>query len=43
MIDAAIFDKDGTLFDFRATWGGWTARAIDHLAGHGADRALLST
>jgi len=42
MIDAAIFDKDGTLFDFRATWGGWTARAIDHLAGHGADRALLA-
>ena len=41
-MDAAIFDKDGTLFDFRATWGGWTARAIDHLAGHGADRALLA-
>ena len=37
MIDAAIFDKDGTLFDFRATWGGWTARAIAHLAAHGAD------
>lgn len=42
MIDAAIFDKDGTLFDFRATWGGWTARAIDHLAGRGADRAGLA-
>lgn len=41
-MDAAIFDKDGTLFDFRATWGGWTARAIDHLAGHGADRARLA-
>jgi phosphoglycolate phosphatase len=41
-MDAAIFDKDGTLFDFRATWGGWTARAIDHLADHGADRALLA-
>ena len=42
MIDAAIFDKDGTLFDFRATWGGWTARAIDFLAGHGADPAALA-
>ncbi|WP_430463450.1 HAD family hydrolase [Tabrizicola sp.] len=42
MIDAAIFDKDGTLFDFRATWGGWTARAIDQLAGFGADRAGLA-
>lgn len=41
MIDAAIFDKDGTLFDFRATWGGWTARAMDFLAGHGADPAAM--
>ena len=41
-MDAAIFDKDGTLFDFRATWGGWTARAIDQLAGFGADRAGLA-
>lgn len=41
MIDAAIFDKDGTLFDFRATWGGWTARAIKFLASHGADAANL--
>lgn len=42
MIKAAIFDKDGTLFDFRATWGGWTERVIDHLAEKGADRAALS-
>ena len=42
MIDAAIFDKDGTLFDFRATWGGWTARAIAFLEGHGADPAALA-
>ena len=41
MIDAVIFDKDGTLFDFRATWGGWTVRMIDHLVAHGADRAAL--
>jgi len=42
MIEAAIFDKDGTLFDFRATWGGWTARTIDLLAAQGADRAELA-
>lgn len=41
MIDAAIFDKDGTLFDFRATWGGWTARTIRFLATQGADAAAL--
>lgn len=41
MIRAAIFDKDGTLFDFRASWGGWTARVIDLCAAHGADRAAL--
>ena len=31
MIDAVIFDKDGTLFDFRASWGGWTDRLIGEL------------
>ncbi len=36
MIDAVIFDKDGTLFDFRASWGGWTERLIGRLAGLGA-------
>lgn len=42
MIRAAIFDKDGTLFDFAATWGLWTARIIDHLAAHGGDPAVLA-
>ena len=28
MIKAAIFDKDGTLFDFRASWGAWTAAVL---------------
>lgn len=27
-----LFDKDGTLFDFRATWGGWTRELIEGLA-----------
>jgi len=42
MIDAAIFDKDGTLFDFRATWGGWTARAIALMQGHGVQAEPLA-
>lgn len=41
MIRAVIFDKDGTLFDFRASWGGWTSRVIDLVAAHGADRAAV--
>lgn len=32
MIDAVIFDKDGTLFDFRASWGAWTQNLIRDLA-----------
>ncbi|MGZ9811723.1 HAD family hydrolase [Pseudoroseicyclus sp. H15] len=28
-----ILDKDGTLFDFNATWGEWTATLIAELAG----------
>jgi phosphoglycolate phosphatase len=27
-----IFDKDGTLFDFGATWGGWAASLLDDLS-----------
>ena len=40
MIRGLLFDKDGTLFDFQATWGGWAQRLIRHLAG--ADPALLA-
>ncbi len=32
MIDALIFDKDGTLFDFRASWGAWTQSLLAELA-----------
>lgn len=37
MIDGIIFDKDGTLFDFRLSWGRWTAELLraltpDHAA-----------
>lgn len=37
-IRAILFDKDGTLFDFQATWGGW-ARAFLHSEA-GADSVL---
>ena len=32
VISAVIFDKDGTLFDFRQSWGGWTKALIAALA-----------
>lgn len=31
-IEGLIFDKDGTLFDFNATWGGWTRTVLTELA-----------
>lgn len=35
MIDAVVFDKDGTLFDFRKSWSGYVRRVIAELAGAG--------
>lgn len=32
MIDGIVFDKDGTLFDFRRTWEAWTQRVLVRLA-----------
>ena len=31
-ITGILFDKDGTLFDFQATWGRWTEATLDILA-----------
>ena len=31
-VDAILFDKDGTLFDFAATWNGWTGQMIRDLS-----------
>ena len=31
-VDGLLFDKDGTLFDFGATWNGWAAGMIDRFA-----------
>ena len=33
MIDGVLFDKDGTLFDFRASWGAWAQRLLAMMAG----------
>lgn len=32
MIDGLLFDKDGTLFDFRVSWGSWAAGFLADLA-----------
>ena len=32
-IQAILFDKDGTLFDFRKTWASWTARLLEDIGG----------
>lgn len=31
-VDGVLFDKDGTLFDFGATWNTWAVGAIRELA-----------
>ena len=40
-IDAILFDKDGTLFDFQATWSKWFLEVIAELAGE--DHKLFSS
>lgn len=39
-VRAVLFDKDGTLLDFEATWGPATAEVLDELAAD--DRSLLA-
>lgn len=41
-IKGLIFDKDGTLFDFRATWDSWGARLITDIGQTEAEQAQLS-
>lgn len=42
-IRGVLFDKDGTLFDFNATWGNWTQRLIENeTAGDAARRDELA-
>jgi phosphoglycolate phosphatase len=42
MIDGIVFDKDGTLFDFRQSWAGWVQGVLAELGrdpGHAASLA----
>ncbi|WP_111732019.1 HAD family hydrolase [Roseovarius amoyensis] len=39
-LDALLFDKDGTLFEFHATWSAWAHELIDCLAGGDPARGL---
>ena len=42
-ISAILFDKDGTLYDFQATWGAWAAGFLGRLsAGDAALEAVLA-
>ena len=41
MIDGLIFDKDGTLFDFRLSWGRWTKDLLQALEPDGQKAAIL--
>lgn len=37
-VDALLFDKDGTLFDFAETWNEWSAQVLERLADGDAAR-----
>ena len=42
-ISAILFDKDGTLFDFAASWSGWADGVLDELsAGQAGRKAALA-
>lgn len=38
-VQAILFDKDGTLFDFSASWSAWAASLLNHLSHGDAARA----
>lgn len=40
-IDGILFDKDGTLFDFRKSWGQWAANFLAHLTPDAAEQRRL--
>jgi phosphoglycolate phosphatase len=40
-IAAILFDKDGTLFDFRQSWGRWTATLLEDLTPDPAEQLRL--
>lgn len=41
MITTVLFDKDGTLFDFRATWGGFAAQLIRDLSSGDPEKSVV--
>ena len=41
LIRGVVFDKDGTLFDFRLTWEGWAYNFLNRLAGGETEKARL--
>ena len=41
MIDGLLFDKDGTLFDFRASWGRWAEGFLTRIADDAAHARRL--
>jgi phosphoglycolate phosphatase len=42
MIDGLLFDKDGTLFDFRSSWGRWAAGFLTTIAKDPAHAARMA-
>lgn len=42
MIDGILFDKDGTLFDFQASWGAWARDFLSSIAADPAHFAALA-
>lgn len=43
MIDGVIFDKDGTLFDFRVSWGRWADALVRELTASDDEARRLGT